>query len=302
MKKYIAFDIGGTKVKYGILDEMGIIMDKGEIPTRVETLDMFLGDLEDIVKNYKENHQVEGIAISMPGFINSITGIPEVCVALRCTEGVSIKNELQNRVGLNVTIENDANCVALAEKFNGNATECNDFACVTLGTGVGGGIFVNGKMLNGSKFKGGEFSYLLVNGITPENKGFEISNENASTKGLINMYKLYKGLDESTKVEGHIVFEEAKNDSMIQDIINNWYKNIAYLIYDISAIINPEKILIGGGISSRPEILDEIRKELAKIEWWKDIEVKLEICKHKNDAGMIGAVYNYKVSNKSQLA
>lgn len=297
MKKYVAFDIGGTKIKHGVLAENGDILTKGEVQTRNESLDIFLGDLEGIINCYKKEHKIDGIAISMPGVINAKTGTPEICRFLRCAEGISVKDKLKERTGLDVTVENDAKCVVLAEKFNGAAVDTDNFAIITLGTGVGGGLFINGRLVGGNTFKAGEVSYMITNGMTESNKGFEITNENASTRALINMYKLYKGMDLSEEVEGHIVFEEAKNDSKVQDIINQWYRNIAYVVYNISAMVNPEKILVGGGITSRPQLLEELKEQLNSIPWWNDIEVELSICKHKNDAGMIGAVYNYMTTN-----
>ncbi|MPQ42658.1 ROK family protein [Clostridium tarantellae] len=298
MQKYIAFDIGGTKIKYGVLNEIGQIITKGETNTRNSSLDIFLGDLQEIIRNYKTEYEICGIAMSMPGVINPKTGIIDICRFLRCAEGINIKEELKNRTGLNVAIENDAKCVVLAEKFNGAAVENNNFACITLGTGVGGGLFINGELVAGNTFKAGEVSYMIVNGINEGNKGFEITNENASTRGLINMYKKYKNIDKETEIEGNIIFEEGKKDFKVKAIINNWYRNIAYVVYNICAMINPEKILIGGGITSRSQLLDELKVELNEIPWWSDIEVELGICKHKNNAGMIGAVYNYIINYK----
>ncbi|MGL5244331.1 MAG: ROK family protein [Sarcina sp.] len=297
MKKYVAFDIGGTKIKHGILNEVGDIIAKGEVNTRNSSLDIFLDDLEKIINKYKLEYEISGVAMSMPGVINPKTGTIEICRFLRCAEGMSITEELKKRIGLNISIENDAKCVVLAEKFNGAAVNNNDFACITLGTGVGGGLFINGKLVSGNTFKAGEVSYMIVNGINKDNKNFEITNENASTRGLINMYKLYKGINVEEEVEGHTVFEEAEKDSMVKNIIDKWYRNIAYVIYNICAMINPEKVLIGGGITSRPQLLDELKIELKEIPWWSDIAVELDICKHKNDAGMIGAVYNYMINN-----
>lgn len=282
MKKYLAFDIGGTKIKWGILNEEGAILEKASFNTRRESEESFL---ENIIKIALERkNEVEGVAISMPGFIDSVNGIPKVCYAIRCIEGKCITKIIEEKTGLKASVENDGKCVALAEKFNGNATECSDFVCVTIGTGIGGGIYVNNKLLRGSTFQGGEFGFMRCN-----EKG--MYSNTASTLALIKEYMKYKNLDKA--VDGQVVFEEGKKDPKVKEIINEWYGLIAIGIYNLSATLNPEKILIGGGVSEREEFIEEVVNALENIEAWKDVKCVIERCKHKNDAGMIGSVYNF---------
>ncbi|MDU4787932.1 MAG: ROK family protein [Clostridium sp.] len=282
MKKYLAFDIGGTKIKWGILNEEGVILEKSSFNTRTESEELFL---ENIIKIALERkNEVEGVAISMPGFIDSINGIPKVCYAIRCIEGKCITKIIEEKTGLKTSVENDGKCVALAEKFNGNATECSDFVCVTIGTGIGGGIYINNKLLRGSTFQGGEFGFMRCN-----EKG--MYSNTASTLALIKEYMKYKNLDKA--VDGQVVFEEGEKDPKVKEIINEWYGLIAIGIYNLSATLNPEKILIGGGVSEREEFIEEVVNALENIEAWKDVKCVIERCKHKNDAGMIGSVYNF---------
>ena len=282
MKKYLAFDIGGTKIKWGILNEEGAILEKASFDTRRESEESFL---ENIIKIALERkNEVEGVAISMPGFIDSVNGIPKVCYAIRCIEGKCITKIIEEKTGLKTSVENDGKCVALAEKFNGNATECSDFVCVTIGTGIGGGIYVNNKLLRGSTFQGGEFGFMRCN-----EKG--MYSNTASTLALIKEYMKYKNLDKA--VDGQVVFEEGEKDPKVKEIINEWYGLIAIGIYNLSATLNPEKILIGGGVSEREEFIEEVVNALENIEAWKDVKCVIERCKHKNDAGMIGSVYNF---------
>lgn len=282
MKKYLAFDIGGTRIKWGILNEEGAILEKSSFDTSTESEELFL---ENIIKIALERkNEVEGVALSMPGFIDSINGIPKVCYAIRCIEGKCITKIIEEKTGLKTSVENDGKCVALAEKFNGNATECSDFVCVTIGTGIGGGIYVNNKLLRGSTFQGGEFGFMRCN-----EKG--MYSNTASTLALIKEYMKYKNLDKA--VDGQVVFEEGEKDPKVKEIINEWYGLIAIGIYNLSATLNPEKILIGGGVSEREEFIEEVVNALENIEAWKDVKCVIERCKHKNDAGMIGSVYNF---------
>lgn len=291
MKNILAFDIGGTKVKWGILNEAGDILEKGKFDTVVDSEEAFLKGIIEVTLKFK--NEVEGIAISMPGFIDSKNGIPTVCYAINCMEGKSITKILEEKTGLKTSVENDGKCVALAEKFNGNAVECSDFICMSIGTGIGGGIFLNNKLIRGNAFQAGEFGFMICNGMNEEFKGREIWSNNASTRALVNKYMEYKGISSDELVEGTVVFDAAKEDDNVKEILNWWYKNIALGIYNLSSTLNPEKILIGGGVSVREDFIPELEKALNSIPWWKDVSCKIELCKHKNDAGMIGAVYNF---------
>lgn len=298
MKNYISFDIGGTNVKHGVLNEKGEVLIKGLYSTNVETDEIFINDLVKVVKDYQKEYEVSGIAISMPGFIDTKRGIPTVCYAINCMEGKSITDILSEKTGLSVSVENDGNCAALAEKFNGNATQCSDFICFTIGTGIGGGIFLNNQIIRGKSFKGGEFGYMICRNATEDNRGRETLSTNASTYSLINFYKDYNGIERNELVEGHTVFEEAEKDEKVMEIVNEWYKSIALGIFNLSATLNPEKILIGGGISSKEGFINRLVEELKKLQVWGDVETIIDVCKHKNDAGLIGAVYNFLQENK----
>ena len=289
MRKIISIDVGGTFIKYGLVDEAGNVLCKNKMETIQKTAEGFVDELCEMANLYKEHKDILGIAISMPGFINNIEGIPLVCSVLRFIEGYKLQEELSLRTNLKVRIENDANCVALAEKFSGNARECEDFICITIGTGIGGGIYLNNKLIRGKQFKGGEFCYM----ITKDKAGYQKLNENSSMTALIKMYKEYKNISAMEKVLGSDIFKEAEKDEDIKAIINEWYGNIARMIYNVSSMLNPEKILIGGGVSAREELISELQNALNEIPWWKHVSCTIEKCKHENDAGLIGAAYNF---------
>ena len=145
------------------------------------------------------------------------------------------------------------------------------------------------KLIRGKQFKGGEFCYM----ITKDKAGYQKLNENSSMTALIKMYKEYKNISAMEKVLGSDIFKEAEKDEDIKAIINEWYGNIARMIYNVSSMLNPEKILIGGGVSAREELISELQNALNEIPWWKHVSCTIEKCKHENDAGLIGAAYNF---------
>ncbi|MGI8386643.1 ROK family protein [Robertmurraya sp. P23] len=290
MKKYIAFDVGGTKVKHGIVLEDGTIVTKGSYSTTCDDLEVFLVDMVKTIMEYKETYEVEGVAISLPGFINPSTGFAERAGAITALDQKNLKELLEARVPLRVEIENDGNCSALAERWSGNAVGCNDFICYTIGTGIGGGIMVNGKIVHGHTFRGGEFGFMLTKA---DEKGKEMLHTNSSTASLIKRYREYKGLEADVKVEGESIFSEAAENKEVDQLIHDWLEHISYGLFNLAVTLNPQKILIGGGVSAREGLIEQIQEKLEELEWWKFLKVEIAPCKHRNDAGMIGAVYHF---------
>jgi beta-glucoside kinase len=289
LKKYISFDIGGTKVKHGLLLENGSILSKGNYDTHCTNLESFLKDIVDTINMYKKNHHIRGVGISLPGYINPATGYSELAGSVTALNNKNLKSLLEKKVSLRVEIENDGNCAALAEKISGNGKKCSDFICILLGTGIGGGIFINGKLLHGHSFRGGEFGYMITQAGREQ---CDIWHCNASTAALIHSYKKLKGISDSKNIKGETIFLEAVTDPSIKRLIDDWARNISYGIFNLAATLNPEKILIGGGVSSQQGLLSTIKNKLNQIHWWKDIQVPVERCKYQNDAGMIGALYH----------
>ncbi|WP_378574869.1 ROK family protein [Neobacillus cucumis] len=288
MKKYIVFDVGGTKVKHGIMQEDYSILTKDAYPTQCHHLELFLSDMLKVIEMYTSLHEISGVAISLPGYINPHTGYSERAGSITSLDKQNLKSLLEEKVTINVEIENDGNCAALAEKLNGNAVDCTDFICMTIGTGIGGGIFINNQILHGGTFRGGEFGFMITQG------GQEIMHWNASTSALIHSYKKLKGINKEENISGEKVFQEAENNPEVQVLIDSWLKSLSYGIFNLAVTLNPQKLLIGGGVSAREDLISQLNDHLEKLEFWKQFKIPIEICKHKNDAGMVGALYNFR--------
>ncbi|MGL4992374.1 MAG: ROK family protein [Sarcina sp.] len=288
MKKIVCIDVGGTFIKHGILDEKGNILEKGKDITDKSSRDNFIALICRIVDLYK-HFGISGVSLSIPGFVDTKRGVVTACSEFRFLENYELANSLLEIFDLEVKIENDANCVVLAEKFSGNAIECDDFVCITIGTGIGGGLFVNGNIVRGKTFSAGEFCYM----ITKDKKGYQTLKQNSAMTALSDMYKDYKGIKSEDVIHGKEIFYRAINDDGLNQIISQWYSNIARMILNIASVLNPEKVLIGGGISSKDGFVNNIEIELEKIPQWKYVKCKIETCKYYNDAGMIGSAYNF---------
>lgn len=299
MDKYIAFDVGGTNVKHALLFEDSNIINNGKYKTDCTDLAAFLDGMFHTILTYKKKHDIKGIAISLPGYINPKTGYSENAGFIEALHNQNIKKMLEEKLGIAVTVENDGNCAALAEKWNGNAVECKNFICMTIGTGIGGGIMINDALLHGARFKGGEFGHMY---IQTKDGLKENLHKSASTSALISAYRQLKQLNLSEKVDGEEIFKEAESNKEVQKVMQQWYKNISYGVFNLAVTFNPEKILIGGGVSERNELIYHVVKHLETIPRWEEFKVPIDACKHKNNAGVIGALHHFLKVNKKLVS
>jgi len=289
MKKLISFDLGGTQTKHGLIQEDGTLLFKSNYPTERVNLDKFLQDMFQTIEQYRRNYDIRGIAISMPGYVDIHSGYSEMAGAIEALNGKNLKTLLKKQINLPIEIENDGNCVAIAEHVSGHAKGCQHFICMTIGTGIGGGIFINGDIFRGSSFKGGEFGFMLTR---LDGNHIENMHEHASTTALINTYKSYKNITEN--VDGQQVFEEIMPDEQVQRMFQEWVSHLCRGIYNLTVTLNPEKFLIGGGVSAQPLLMEEIHRHLKDYFKWDEFNIPVVPCKYRNDAGMIGALYHFK--------
>lgn len=291
--KYIALDVGGSAIKYGLLNKYGEILEKGNIVTDNEDIDKFIFDIKSIVEKYIKSENIKGLACSFPGAVNQKTGFIEGVSAVPCIHNVNMKKLLSEATALEISMENDANCSALAEGWIGAAKDVDNFISIVLGTGIGGAVVIDKKILRGKNLHGGEFGFIQVTDEKGENGLGNVWSRVASTGALIRRVANRKNIDISD-LTGQLVFEMEKDDEEVKEEFAEWFKVLAKGIYNIQYILDPEKILIGGGISARKDFIDRLNKylELMKNEE-STLDIKVEKCKFDNDANLIGALYNF---------
>ena len=279
----LAIDIGGTMIKYGLVSSDGEILSTDKIETEAEKgLENILNKIDNIFKRYKENNPV-GIAVSGTGQINGIIGkviggnpiIPNWI-------GTNLVKILEKKYNLPAVLENDVNCVALGEKWIGAGKDLSNFICLTIGTGIGGGIILNNQLFRGENFVAGEFGHILIK------KGeFE---QFASTTALIRLVK------ERTRktLNGKEIFDLEKKEIVeYQEVISEWIENLTDGLSSIVYCFNPANIILGGGVIGQGEpLINRIKNSLFK-KIGPQFKEKLNIIQAKlgNNAGMIGASY-----------
>ena len=279
----LAIDIGGTMIKYGLVSSDGEILSTDKIETEAEKgLENILNKIDNIFKKYKENNPI-GVAVSGTGQINGMIGkviggnpiIPNWI-------GTNLVKILEEKYSLPAVLENDVNCVALGEKWIGAGKNLKNFICLTIGTGIGGGIILNNQLFRGENFVAGEFGHILIK------KGeFE---QFASTTALI---RLVKERTEKT-LNGKEIFDLEKKEIVeYQEVISEWIENLTDGLSSIVYCFNPANIILGGGVIEQGEaLINRVKNSLFK-KIGLQFKEKLNIIQAKlgNNAGMIGASY-----------
>ena len=305
MGKYIfGVDIGGTTVKLGFFDREGTLLDKWEIPTRTEDDGCnILPDVADsISEKLKEKEvaieDVAGIGVGAPG---PIDGEGVVHRAVNLGWGVfSIKKTLEDILHLPVMAGNDANVAALGEMWKGGGRGSRDLIMVTLGTGVGGGIITDGRILTGVCGAGGEIGHVHVEDAETEScncGNYGCLEQYTSATGITRLAnRKLAGCDKESVLRGgevsaKTVFDAVKQkDALAMEIAEEFGKYLGDGLAVIASVINPDTIVIGGGVSRAGEILmDYIKPHYEKNVFHGSREVKFALATLGNDAGIYGS-------------
>ena len=300
MMYYICIDIGGTSIKYGVLSEKGEIFIDGTVSTKVTEKENFiLSDVKKLIRNILDeyrNYEIKGICVSTAGVVNPEKG--EIAYAgptIPKYTGTKIKEELEKEFSISCEVENDVNCAGLGEYWKGAGKGSKSMVCLTIGTGVGGSVILDGKLLNGIGYTAGEIGYMDVNGSYIQNI--------ASSKYLVEKVQKEKVEKEgiTDAITGVDIFELAKKgDEICIAGINEIISNLAVGVRNIIYLLNPEVIVIGGGITAQKEYLEEkIRKEVND-GMISDMfrKTRIELAQQGNQAGLLGALYNFLNKNK----
>lgn len=295
--KIIGIDIGGTTIKADLYDDFGTSLNQfKEIETIIDYdlgTNQILNQVCDLIGEYILNYSIDGVGISTAGVVNANTG--EIIYAgytIPGYIGVNFTSEIEKRFGLSTFVENDVNCAALGELWMGQAKDKKNVVMVTIGTGIGGSIIVNGKIVNGFNYTAGEVGYIPVGNSDWQSK--------ASTTALIHLYQK-KSL--KTNQTGRTFFTDlSSGDKVAKETFEIFVENLTKGLLTISYLLNPEILILGGGILAKKDILlPEIQSSLAKnVMDNRFLPNNVVAATLGNEAGRIGAVKNFldRISNK----
>lgn len=306
MKKYaFGVDLGGTTVKMGLFATSGELLETWEIPTRTENGgSLILGDIAEAIKGKMAEkaikaEDVEGVGIGVPGPIDEKGNVLK-CVNLGW--GVfNVEEDLGGKTGLKVKAGNDANVAALGEMWQGGGKGYRNLVMVTLGTGVGGGIILNGKILPGENGAAGEIGHIPMIDDEEECCGCGKKGcleQYASANGIARLARRYlaKNPDEKTALtadcDSKAVWDEYKNgDAVAVKIVDQWAKILGKGLASIACVVNPQAFVIGGGMSKAGDfVIDKIREYFKPYAFHAAGETVFKLATLGNNAGIYGGV------------
>lgn len=293
-------DIGGTSIKYGITTDQGELFGLYSIPTEAQNGGQAVVDkVKMICDQLMQQSNLDGIAISSAGQIDNQHGTVVFATDnIPGYTGTPLAAILSKHTGLPVTVENDVNCTALGEYWQGAAKDVNDFLCVTIGTGIGGALFLSGKLYTGANFSGGEIGHI---NLYPNGKPCTCGN-----RGCYEKYASSSALSELVGQKmGNIPLEQffelvKEGNKDAHSIFMQWVEDVAIGIQSLVHIFNPELVLIGGGISAQGDLLLQgIESSLSKKvmpNHWKSL--RLKVADHENKANLLGAAKHFLDLNR----
>lgn len=300
-------DIGGTTVKIGIFTDDGKLEDKWEIPTRTENNgEMILDDIAASIREYLEKKEITsdkvlGIGIDVPGPVLGASVVNK-CVNLGWgVTDVASKMRMLTDVE-NVQVANDANAAALGEMWQGGGQGHDNVVMITLGTGVGGGIILNGQIVEGNFGAGGEIGHMIMNPHEKQACGCGKKGhleQYASATGIVRKANEVLSADQREsalrkhkKLTAKDVYDAAKaGDPLALEIADFVGRMLGLACARISCVIDPEIYVIGGGVSKAGDILlESIKKYFVEEAFHASEEARFALATLGNDAGMYGAV------------
>lgn len=284
--KIAAFDIGGTSLKMGVVDDQGniLVSDSSDISHSLRD-----GILKEILTWLEKNPGCTGIAVSTPGYIDADVGYIAMGGTIRDFDHFHLSQWLSEKTSLPVTVENDAHCALLAEQWLGKARKLNDFLMLTIGTGLGGAAFCNGALIRGGRNRAGEFGCLLTSRPTSSDIERHTMSQSCTMTALRRNYSELRGVP-IDDVSGKDVFDAYdQNEDAAQKIVTQFYQDLAACLYNLFSVFDPQMIFIGGGITARESFMAELGEQLAKY----DLDIHIDAATYGNDSGMLGATWNF---------
>ena len=296
--KVMAFDVGGTEIKYSVMDEQVHRTDAGSVPTPQDTQEHFLNTIYALYVPHRE--EVEGIAMALPGFVDNKTGFVSNGGALLYNTGTPVGQRIREKCGCPVSLENDGKAAAIAELRAGALQGCTNAAVFLIGTGVGGGIIANGELVRGTHFTAGEYSFVNTNADEWDADDKNMACQ-CSTRNLLLWYRARKGLPEDAPMNGRIFFEAANaGEPEALEVLQRFCRAVAVQIYNLTVLLDVEKVAVGGGISKQPLLLQGLRSAYDGLFASKDNpymkglpRTEIVPCAFSSEANQVGAMAAY---------
>jgi len=284
-KLAIGIDMGGHNIKAALIEREKFLRRWEEPTFKTRTVEGVIDQLQGIVKQLQPPGYVLPVGVGVPGFLDMDREHVVLLPNFPGWEGLPLKSMLEDRLNTDVAIENDANCFALGERLAGSARGLNNFVVITLGTGIGGGIVLNGNLLKGANGYAGEPGHMALGANEPCGCGCRGHLEAISGTDAMEKMASRLGLPDDMKI-----LWAHRNEAAVAEIIRPSLNAIARAIASIVHLLDPEMIILGGGFSRAEGLLQELRPlvESYLVPHFRDT-FRLEISSLGNDAALFGA-------------
>lgn len=266
MKNIACFDIGGTFIKYALINEFGKLRFKGKVPTpQIDAQNEIENIISEKTAEFQRNASVSGIGVSSCGLIDYEEGTILYAANIKGYSGMRIQEKIKKSTGLPVTVENDVRSACIGEMWQGSAKDDKDIVLLTIGTGIGSAIVINGEMIRGSAGLAGELGHMMIvqNGRECRCGQKGCFESYASTSALLRTYQ-----EEAEKhhliiadLSGEALMEQVQHQApLATKVYNDFLSYLVTGLLNITYLLNPKMIIIGGGIASQGErFINEIR-------------------------------------------
>lgn len=320
--KCLSLDFGGSSVKYGLVDSHARLSRTGKLPAPVHSRQEFIETVSALFALHKD--EVDGIAISLPGYIDSGTGILVGSGAYQALYGCCIPDLLKETCSVPITVENDGKCGALSELWGGALSDCDDGVVLILGSAIAGGVIKGKKIHAGKGNTAGEFSFLLVDEgkfdysamammhcgtVGMAYKLCKLKNLNLSIQNscqllqrfdklFADQYPTFAEKPSDIKVTGEQIMQwvEQKDPDALA-VYDEMISSLAMLIFNIQVTYAPERIVIGGGLSRSQMLFDDLQKMMKKyyesLFMFGKLQADVVKSKYLEDCNLLGATYNF---------
>lgn len=320
--KCLVCDFGGSSVKYALVDDQGNMGCSGKLPAPLDTIAHFVETVGTLYDRYRG--QIDGIAISLPGYIDPERGFLVDAGAYKQLYGHCIVDLLKDRCPVPISVENDGKCAALAEAWKGSLADCKNGAVIILGSGIAGGIIRDGQIHSGRDFAAGELSYVIsdptrhdplgcaymsaaMHGLTyrvckAKNLDLSVQDSGSTLQWLDSLIQMpFADPDaplKPVKADGIQIFQWLREgDPDVEPIYQIFITALATVVHDVQVCYAPDKIAIGGGLSLENRIFDDLNTELHRfysgMQLGKTLHANVVKSRFLNECNLIGAMYNF---------
>lgn len=298
MRKYLVFDIGGTDLKYAIINQAGTLIVVGKTPTIKTSLPAFIQSLQTIIDQYAT--AINGIAVSVPGKVQHPEETIQFGGMLPFLNGVKLADYLKTTVP--IVVENDGKAATLAELWRGDLKAVNNGMVLVLGTAVGGGLVINHQLVRGSHDQAGELSFMSAGSTFAPT---DMYGAKGSAVGMINAIASALGLPDQN--DGPAVFQAlTTGQATALAIFNRYCQQIAGLIQNVQTVVDVDRFVIGGGIAAQPlvaatinQAFDQLRADSPMIEHTLT-RPEIVTSRYHGQANLFGALYQLLLTTEER--